>query len=293
MLEHTYPDDVRPVRVVVVGAHGFVGKAVLRRLAAMGIEALGIGRQDVDLLAGNAADSLARLLRPGDAVVAAAAIAPCRNADMLADNMVLARSLVKAVARVPVAHVINIGSDAVYADSAEPLVETSTRAPDTLHGAMHLSRELMFASECRCPLATLRPSLLYGPDDPHNGYGPNRFRRLAARGEPIVLFGEGEELRDHVFIDDVSELALKLLLRRSRGTLNVATGELRSFHGIAEDVVRLAGSDSSILTSPRNGPMPHNGYRAFDTAACRQAFPDFRYTGFDEGMARTLSRSST
>jgi nucleoside-diphosphate-sugar epimerase len=37
--------------------------------------------------------------------------------------------------------------------------------------------------------------------DPHNGYGPNRFRRLAAGGEEIVLFGEGEERRDHVQVE--------------------------------------------------------------------------------------------
>ena len=63
----------------------------------------------------------------------------------------------------------------------------------------HASRPRNDVRRCaRRDLAILRPTLIYGAGDPHNGYGPNRFRRLAATGKPIILFGEGEERRDHV-----------------------------------------------------------------------------------------------
>ena len=205
---------------------------------------------------------------------------------MLVKNMVMAQAMVRALVASPVAHVINISSDAVYADSPEPLTESSCAAPVTLHGAMHLAREVMFRAEVPAPLAILRPSLLYGARDPHNGYGPNRFRRQAQRGEDIVLFGEGEERRDHVFIDDVAEIAAQMLLRRSKGEINVATGEVHSFREIAEKVVRLSGKAVAIRGSPRSGPMPHNGYRPFEITACRNAFPDFRYTPLEHGLAR-------
>ena len=41
--------------------------------------------------------------------------------------------------------------------------------------------------------ANLRPTLIYGTDDPHNSYGPNN-NRLATKNEDIILYGEGEEL---------------------------------------------------------------------------------------------------
>src|SRR5204863_9626391 len=127
-------------------------------------------------------DKLKALLKSGDSVVAASAKAPVKNPDMLVENMVMARAMVQALAGVPLAHVVNISSDAVYADSDRPLTESSCASPGSLHGAMHLAREVMFR-ELKAPLAILRPSLLYGASDPHNGYGPNRFRRLAAKGE--------------------------------------------------------------------------------------------------------------
>jgi UDP-glucose 4-epimerase len=285
MLEHLNASPLQPKRVVVMGAGSFVGGAIVARLTKDGIPVVALGRAQVDLLSSEASGKLAALLRPDDAFVAVSALAPCKDSKMLVDNMVLARAMVQALSTAPVAHVVNISSDAVYADGPLPLNESSPTAPTSIHGVMHLARELMFGTEVKAPLAMLRPTLLYGASDPHNGYGPNRFRRLAAAGKDIVLFGEGEERRDHVFIDDVAELALRVLKHRSRGALNVATGEVHSFRQIAEAVMKLSGSRARIQGSPRSGPMPHNGYRPFDINACRTAFPDFRYTPLERGLA--------
>lgn len=286
MLEHLNANTVKPARVVVAGAGGFVGGAVAARLEREGVSVLRIARREVDLGAADAGARLAALLRPGDAFVAVAARAPCRNAQMLVENMQIARAMVQALAKVAAAHVLNISSDAVYADSQSALTEASCASPGSVHGAMHLAREVMFAGGQQAPLAHLRPSLLYGAADPHNGYGPNRFRRLAAKGEAIVLFGEGEERRDHVYIDDLAELACRMLHMKSRGVLNVATGETHSFRAIAGKVAALEGGKAAIRGSPRSGPMPHDGYRPFDIAACRKAFPDFKYTSLDDGLRK-------
>jgi UDP-glucose 4-epimerase len=290
MLNHHHPVPKSPERVVVVGSGGFVGGALSTRLMQAHIPVLPIDRAKVDLLQRDAADTLAGLLRPGDAVVAVAAIAPVKNTHMLADNMRLVATIIAALGKVGVAHVVNISSDAVYADGPLPLTESTPMAPTSLHGAMHLARELAFTAEAGAPLAHLRPTLIYGASDPHNGYGPNRFRRLANEGKDIVLFGEGEERRDHVSIDDVAELILKTLQYKSTGALNIATGEVHSFLEIAKLSAELCGHSIAIKTSPRLGPMPHNGYRPFDTTACSRAFPEFRYTALRDGLRKAAAR---
>ena len=287
MLEHRHASPQAPSRVVVIGAKGFVGGALVARLAREGIPTLALGRGDVDLLQPDAAEKLAGLLLPTDSVVAVSALAPVKTTRMLADNLGMVLAMVEALAMAPVAHVVNISSDAIYADGPLPLTEGSPAAPTSLHGAMHLARELAFRAEVQAPQAHLRPTLIYGASDPHNGYGPNRFRRLAAEGKDIVLFGEGEERRDHVYIDDVAEIIARVLKRGSVGALNIATGEVHAFRDIAEQAVALSGNRSAIKGSPRTGPMPHGGYRPFDIAACRRAFPDFGYTPLREGMRKS------
>jgi UDP-glucose 4-epimerase len=286
MLRHLQSEPQKPGRVVVAGAQGFVGGAIAARLARDGVGVLRLTRGELDLLAPDAGQRLKRILAPGDVLVAAAAIAPCRTPEMLRDNMTLALALAEGAADAGLAQLVNIGSDAIYADSPEPLTERSVTAPDTLHGIMHLAREAMLRSAVKAPFASLRPSLLYGARDPHNGYGPNRFRRLANRGEKIVLFGEGEERRDHVLIDDLAELAARVIEHRSEGVLNVATGEVASFRDIARMVVAIAGARVPIEGSKRTGPMPHNGFRPFDIAACRAAFPDFAFTPLEAGLTK-------
>ena len=283
MLEHLHPVPRRPERVVIVGAGGFVGGAISRSLATDGVPSLPLTRRELDLLAADAAARLKGLLRPTDSVVLVSAIAPVRTVSMLVPNIRMAEALCEALAEAPVAHLLYISSDAVYADDANPVTEASSCQPSSLHGMMHAARELIFKTALKAPLAILRPTLLYGAGDPHNGYGPNRFRRQAQGGEPIGLFGGGEEMRDHVFIDDVGTLAGLVLVHRSRGVLNVATGASVSFHRVAEMVAALAPKRVDIKTSPRQTPITH---RHFDITACLKAFPTFRCTPLADGLQR-------
>jgi len=287
VLTHLLASPVLPTRTVVIGAGGFVGGAIAKRVAELGGEVMALSRAQVDLLAPDAAPHLASLLRAGDAVVAAAAKAPCKEMSMMVDNMIMTKAMIEGVGKVAVSHIVNISSDAVYADEPLPLKESSPTAPSSMHGAMHLAREIAFAAEVKAPAAMLRPTLIYGPADPHNGYGPNRFRRLAQANEEIALFGEGEERRDHVFIGDVGEIALRVLMHRSHGILNIATGTVHSFRSIAEQVVAIAPNKVKISGRPRPGPMPHKGFRPFDPSAARTAFPDFAFTPLELGLAKS------
>ncbi len=291
MLKHLNDKPGYAARTVIIGAGGFVGKAIADRLKADGANVVALTRHEADLLAPDGAARLAAQLRPGDAVVAAAARAPCKDLAMFAENVTMMGAMLTALSGVALSHVVNISSDAVFADAPLPLTEDTPTAPGTYHGAMHLLREVAFAMEIKAPLAILRPSLLYGAADPHNGYGPNRFRRLANAGEDIALFGEGEERRDHVLIDDLAELASRVLRHRSQGTLNVATGAVHSFKSVAEQVVAAAPHKVAIAGRPRVGPMPHNGYRPFAIDACRAAFPDFVYTPLADGIAKVQRES--
>jgi nucleoside-diphosphate-sugar epimerase len=204
-------------------------------------------------------------------------------------NLVMAEQVIAALKAQPVAHLVYISSDAVYDDAANPVTERSCCQPSSMHGMMHAARELMLKSELKLPFAVLRPSLLYGENDPHNGYGPNRFRRLAEKGDPITLFGEGEEQRDHVYIDDVARLVTAVVMHRSTGILNIATGSSVSFRDIAELVVEISGKPTPIRGTPRQNPITH---RHFDITECLKAFPRFSYTPLREGLVRAARASA-
>lgn len=289
MLTHTNAAPAKPARVVIIGAGGFVGGAILKKLAADGVATLPLTRQELDLLADGAARKLAQILRPSDSVVMVSAIAPVKTLPMLMQNLKMAEAVCAALTERPISHLVYISSDAVYADDANPVTEGSYSAPSTLHGMMHAARELMLRNATHAPIAFLRPTLIYGAADPHSGYGPNRFRRQVDKGEPISLFGEGEEQRDHIFVDDVAALAALMLAHQSSGALNAVTGISTSFYDIAQIVAKLHGGKVKCL--PRPGPRPHLMHRFFDITNCLKSFPGFRFTPLAIGLETTHRES--
>jgi UDP-glucose 4-epimerase len=289
VLEHSSPVRKSPSRVVVLGAGGFVGGAISDRLTAERVPILALTRNELDLLKPEASATLQRLLRADDGVVFVSALAPTRNNAMLIDNLRMAEAVCAALAAQSVAHLVYISSDAVYSDDANPVTERSCQQSSSLHGVMHLAREIMLRAALKLPLAILRPTLIYGAKDPHNGYGPNRFRRLAAKGEAITLFGEGEEKRDHVHIADVAALVSATLHQRSTGTLNVATGKSTSFREVAEMVAAHSGGSVEIRATPRQNPITH---RHFDIVDCLKAFPDFHYISLRDGLALSAEKGA-
>lgn len=281
-LQHHNPQPVPPTRVVIIGAGGFVGGAIRKRLDSDGVPTLPLTRKELDLLGDGAAAKLKRLLTPSDSVVMISAAAPAKTVPMLLQNLRMAEAVCAALAETEIAHLVYISSDAVYADDANPVTEESPCAPSTIHGMMHAARELMLKNSIKAPVAMLRPTLIYGADDPHNGYGPNRFRREAQKGGPIMIFGEGEERRDHVLVDDVARIAALVLSHRSAGALNVVTGVSTSFHDIAHIIAKQYGV--TVKSQPRPGPRPHLLHRFFDITNCLKAFPTFHYMPLTEGL---------
>ena len=290
MLTHYCSTPTTPARVVVLGARGFVASKLLAHLAASGTRTLGLSSADVDLTSPASVEQLSGTLREDDALVFVSALTPDRGKDIatLMRNCQMGQHVCAALAARPVAHVVNVGSDAVYDDNANPVRETSCAQPGSFHGTMHYVRERMLVETlkpAKTPLALLRPSLLYGPGDTHNGYGPNRFVRTAVADRKIALFGGGEEQRDHVFIDDVSALIALVLAHRSAGVLNIATGEAHSFRAVADEVAGLVGRDVVVQPSPRANPITH---RHFDISALLATFPQFRFTPLRDGLKQAV-----
>jgi nucleoside-diphosphate-sugar epimerase len=106
---------------------------------------------------------------------------------------------------------------------------------------------------------------------------------MARKEGRIALFGEGEETRDHILVDDAAALALLVLRHRSTGLLNLATGRSISYAEIARKVASLFDRPIEIVTTLRQNPITH---RHFDITTLRTAFPTFAFTPLEKGLAK-------
>lgn len=285
MLIHGHSIPVKPERVVVLGAGGFIGKAVLALLSQGGVPSLALGSAQLDLTVPGAGAVLAAMLRPTDTLLMLSVVAPRigRGRDVMLRNLAMMDAVCAAIEAVPVAHVIYLSSDAVFPFGIELIDEQSPMQPSEFYGAMHRSRELMIGAAGAMPVAVLRPTMVFGNGDTHNAYGPNRFRRQAAAEGRIVLGGGGEETRDHIHVEDIARLIALTAFHRSAGSLNLGTGRSVSFDVLARMVAARFPNPIEVVHGPRTLPITH---RHFDVTALHKAFPTFRALPLEEGVAR-------
>lgn len=283
MIRHLNETPRPPGRIVVIGARGFIAGALRHELETRGLATAAIGSADIDLTSAGAADALTAQLRPADAVVMLAALTPDKGRDSatLMTNVAMMRSVCGALERTGGSHLVYFSSDAVYGQAVTRVTDQTPPSPTDLYGAMHLTRELMVAGLPRIPSVILRVTGVYGAADPHNSYGPNRFRRMAETDGRITVIGGGEETRDHVHIGDVARLTIECLMWRSVGTLNVATGRSTSFKDVARLVARQYPGEIPIVDTARTSPVTH---RHYDATVLIKAFPAFQFIALETGV---------
>ena len=274
---------LKPRRVVVLGS-GFIGGAIAANLIADSIEVLQLTSSALNLLDESAEKKLASQLRADDVLIFTSAKAPCKDVEMLQENIQMAKAVGQALSLQSVSHLIYISSDAVYKDSKTPIGEESCAEPQSFHGLMHLAREIILRQQYQGPFTIVRPTLVYGINDPHNGYGPNRFGRLAKEGEDIVLFGKGEERRDHVYVEDIAKLVYLLILHQAVGVVNAVSNQTVSFHELAQFATTFLNSAGKVIETQRVGSMPHDGYRPFEPSIATTVFPGFQFRDWRTGL---------
>jgi UDP-glucose 4-epimerase len=290
MLSHQHPKPLKPARVVVLGASGFLASHLDRGLQNDQIVSLRVGSRDLDLSAPCATDQLKQILLPDDAVVMTAALTPDKGRDSrtLMRNLSMAESLCAALSEGICAQFIYISSDAVYGSRSSLIDEDACCEASDLYSLMHIGREQMLSQACsnaRIPVAIVRPCAVYGPADTHNSYGPNRFIRSALSQRKISLFGEGEEKRDHVYVGDVVQIIKLCVQHRSVGVINAVSGRSVSFKDVARQVISLMPRGIELECRPRSTAVTH---RHFDYTALLQSFPGFQPTPIEIGIKHTI-----
>ena len=257
-------------RIVILGGNSFVASNFINLLKKNKKKFLPIFKKNIDLTNTNSIKKLSRVLKKNDSLVFISAIAPVKNFKMLIQNLDMCKNVYEALKKKKINYLLYVSSDAVYSDSKKRLTEQSETKPDNLHAFMHLMRENILKL-LNIKLCIVRPTLVYGSNDSHNGYGPNQFIRLAQSKKDISLFGKGEEKRDHIHVNDVGNAIYFLVNKKYVGTVNLVSGNVNSFFKIAQKIKDLY--KVKIKYVKRKGPMPHNGYRAFNNYLLKKILP--------------------
>lgn len=282
-------------RVVVLGSGGFIGThlcAELRRIAPE-VELVGRSLPMLDLTVEEQAQRLAELFTPDTGVVSLAAIKRQLgdNLDSFSANLKIATNLARLLAGRPVARFVFLSSAAVYGEETTNPAITEDTAPraTSYYGMAKFASELLLRkaaeSHERSALLCVRPPLIYGPGD-QGGYGPTGFIKSALRGEPVVLWGDGTELREFVYVGDAVRVLARLVFHDCVGVVNLAAGRSYNYLDALAAVQACVPLREPATSRARSKGKADHG---FDNARLRMLLPDLQFTTLTEGVRLTVA----
>lgn len=236
------------MRVLVIGGTGHVGTFLIPRLVEAGHEVICVSRNqrepyrphgawgsvesiEVDRVKAEEAGLFGRQMAElgADIVI-----------DMICFSLSSARQLVEAL-RGKVLHFLHCGTIWVHGPSVQvPATEAQPRRPFGEYGIQKAAIETYLLREARLngfPATILHPGHIVGPGwvplNPAGNFNPEVFVKLA-RGATLALPNLGMETVHHVHADDVAQIFMRAIERRS-----VAIGE--SFHAVSPAALTLRG----------------------------------------------------
>lgn len=300
------------MKVLLIGGCGFIGSHVVDTLVSAGIEVKVFDRaperfrppvSGVEYIHGDVADIAAiyEAMVNTDAIVhlASATVPATANLDPVRDisgNLVTMVRLLEAMRSVGLRRIIYLSSGGtVYGPPDTPLVaEGHPLRPINSYGIVKVAIENYLHMEHHLNglrHVVLRASNPYGPRQGHTGIQGiigTHMRRMA-HGEPVEIWGDGSVVRDYIYVSDLADLCLQVLLSDAVGCYNAGSGKGISVSEIIASMRLVVERSGHSVKQPvykpgRNYDVPRI---VLDIARARRDLGWVPHTTLDKGLSKT------
>ncbi|MCE7505294.1 NAD-dependent epimerase/dehydratase family protein [Polynucleobacter sp. IMCC30063] len=238
------------ISLVILGSSGFVGTALEIFTAEFHpeINLVGSCLGRIDLSIEKECLDLVELIPNNSCLMVCAGIKKQfgDTIENLLENNKIADNIAKLITSSGrLSKVIYISSAEVYGHPKDILLSENTLVnPSTYYGAHKIYMEGIIAKACKgrgIGYCFPRPPLIYGDGDSSLSYGPTGFIWHALLNKQINVWGDGKELREFIYIDDLCAVLMNLVTMEKviDGPLNIVSGISYSFEKLLVEIKKL------------------------------------------------------
>ena len=171
-------------------------------------------------------------------------------------------NLLNAAVKLDVKKFLMPSSAAVYGNlDTLPLNEEMLGNPSSFYGLTKLTTEhylRIYHEAFGLPYICYRYSNVFGPRQGNGGEGGviSIFAKAIVQGSPIIIYGDGKQTRDFIYVDDVVEANILGIQHQVTGIFNVSTGISSSINLLVDEFRNISGKDIEVVyDKPRLGDI--------------------------------------
>ena len=171
-------------------------------------------------------------------------------------------NLLNAAVKLDVKKFLMPSSAAVYGNlDTLPLNEEMLGNPSSFYGLTKLTTEhylRIYHEAFGLPYICYRYSNVFGPRQGNGGEGGviSIFAKAIVQGSPIIIYGDGKQTRDFIYVDDVVEANILGMQHQVTGIYNVSTGISSSVNLLVDEFRNISGKDIEVVyDKPRLGDI--------------------------------------
>jgi GDP-L-fucose synthase len=257
--------------VLIAGARGMVGSALVRRLKAGGYtRILAPLRAELDLLDARGTRAYLEREKPAYVFIAAAKVGGIQanntfRAQFLHENLAIADNLVDGAHRAGVQRLMFLGSSCIYPKLApQPIPESAlltgplepTNEPYAIAKIAGIKLCESYNAQFGRQYVSVMPTNLYGPNDNYDLQTSHvlpalirKAHEAKRRGDAeYVVWGSGAPMREFLYVDDLADACVHLMASGYDGPLvNIGTGTDVTIRELAETVMSVIGFQGRIV----------------------------------------------
>ncbi len=280
------------MKILCLGSSGFVGRVLLDRFRQNNDwDVDGIGSSSLNLAKPESVEGLADQMDEDTTLIFCARATGSKSPwERLKIDLEMVHNVADALARKRVRKCLYFSTLAVYDDSVtqRDITEETGVLPQSPYGITKFAGECILAqvaAERGFPLVVFRPCKLYGPGDRSFEYGPGSFLYSVLMGEPVRLYGDGSELRDHLFIEDLVQIVRHFAQNDESGIYNLASGVSRTYQDLLSIMRTVTKKAFEIIHEDRTRLQID---QTVDVSLLKQAVPGLRLTSLEQGVRETF-----
>ena len=276
---------------IVLGSTGFIGSKVYSSLKSDPKNSVkGISSNQVDLSDTDSYNKLKNIITADSTIIMCVGLKKQLgdNLDIFEKNLIIINNFIRAILHLSPKKIIFISSASIYGEDvvhSDKIDENTLVVNRSYYGMAKYISELLLDKVCaevKTKLVILRPPLIYGSGDRSFGYGPTGFLRKALDGEKIIMWGNGTELREFIYIDDIVDIIKKLIDSEFNGVLNVVSGKSYTY----SDITRIIRDDLHLdLEVSFRKRTKHKVDHLFSDLRLRNVVHDFSFTSLNSGIS--------